>query len=63
MSRQNKQVYKSNIKKQVTALHKKSIDTHGTKRTKQPKEGRIAFPFSKKLTSKNKGVRPSGEQV
>jgi hypothetical protein len=61
MSRQNKQVHKSNIKKQVTALHKKSIDTHGVKRTNQPKEGRVSFSFTKKLTSKTKGVRPSGE--
>lgn len=56
MSRQNKNKKVIAKRVQVTSLHKKAVATTGLKRTKQPSQGRAVVGFTKKLTSKNKGL-------
>jgi hypothetical protein len=55
MSRQNKQARKSDIRKQITAVHKAAVASTGLKRVKQPFDGRACRGFTKKLTSARKG--------
>lgn len=55
MSKQSKSKRVIEQRKQVTAIHKRSVASSGIKRTKQPKEQRASVGFTTKLTSFKKG--------
>ena len=55
MSRQNKQAHKIQMRKQITALHKKGVANSGVSRSLQSGKERLTPGFTTKLTSANKG--------
>ena len=55
MSRQNKQAHKIQMRKQITALHKKGVANSGVRRSLQSGKERLVPGFTTKYTSANKG--------